>query len=175
MVSEKWATCRGMGLSFGYNRNEEVAEFLSVKELVETLVDVVSKNGNLLLNVGPEADGTIPEPQRRRLEGLGNWLKVNGEAIFDTRPWQLAQAETTEGGRVRFTAKDDVIYLILLDRPQRDEVTLKGVPFENVTSIRFLPNDQSLNFKLEPNDLEFQLPNPWEESEADVFQLDGRD
>jgi len=76
MVSEKWETCRGIGLSFGYNQNEDVADFLSVKALVETLVDVVSKNGNLLLNVGPAADGSIPEPQRRRLEGLGNWLKV---------------------------------------------------------------------------------------------------
>ena len=86
LIAKKWETCRGLGYSFGYNRNETAAHMLSVNELVQMLVDIVSKNGNLLLNVGPMADGTISALQVERLEGLGAWLAVNGEAIFGTRP-----------------------------------------------------------------------------------------
>jgi len=68
---------------------------------------VVSKNGNLLLNVGPMADGTIPALQRERLEGLGAWLDVNGEAIFGTRPWHVAEGSGSGEMPVRFTQKLD--------------------------------------------------------------------
>ena len=59
-------------------------------------VDIVSKNGNLLLNVGPMADGTIIEIQAQRLLNLGKWLQINGEAIYDTRPWLRAEGDTEE-------------------------------------------------------------------------------
>jgi alpha-L-fucosidase len=68
------------------------------------LVDIVSKNGNLLLDVGPEADGTIPSVQMDRLETLGAWLAQNGEGIYGSRPWKRAEGETAEGLKVRFTA-----------------------------------------------------------------------
>ena len=87
LTAQKWEASRGIGQSYGYNQAELADDHLSVTELVHLLVDIVSKNGNLLLNVGPRADGTIPRLQLQRLEGLGAWLATNGEAIFGTRPW----------------------------------------------------------------------------------------
>ena len=72
IVAKKWETCRGIGYSFGYNQVENDLQLLSSRELIHLLIDVVSKNGNLLLNVGPKADGTIPENQLQRLTDLGN-------------------------------------------------------------------------------------------------------
>ena len=81
-ISEKkWEECRGLGRSFGYNRAEGEAETIAPADLIALLVDIVSKNGNLLLDVGPEADGTIAPVQMERLKELGTWLKQNGEAI----------------------------------------------------------------------------------------------
>lgn len=148
-ISEKkWETCRGIGFSFGYNRREDVSEFLSVEELIESFVDIVSKNGNLLLNVGPKADGTIPEGQRSRLEGLGQWLEVNGEAMFETRPWKIASTETTTGERVRFTTKGEKIYLILLDTPQNEKIVIENLPLISPKEITSLATGEELTFKV---------------------------
>ena len=68
---EKWETCRGLGYSFGYNKVEGPEQTIKEDELIHLLIDVTSKNGNLLLNVGPQADGTIPEIQAERLRALG--------------------------------------------------------------------------------------------------------
>ena len=103
--AEKWEAVRGIGHSFGYNRQETDEQLLSLTELVHLFVDIVSKNGNLLLNVGPTAEGKIPDNQRERLEGFGHWLDINGEAIFGTRPWTQAEAKTLDGIPVRFTRK----------------------------------------------------------------------
>ena len=110
----KWEECRGLGRSFGYNRAEGEAETIAPDELIHLLVDIVSKNGNLLLDVGPEADGTIPPVQMSRLQALGAWLQQNGEAIYGTKPWKRAVGETAEGIPVRFTQKDSAVYATLL-------------------------------------------------------------
>jgi alpha-L-fucosidase len=116
ITAKKWESCRGLGFSFGYNRVEGPKEVIAADKLVALLADIVSKNGNLLLNIGPRPDGSISEIQLDRLHALGRWLKVNGEAIFDTQPWVRASAGT-EGPDVRFTQKDDTLYAILLARP----------------------------------------------------------
>jgi alpha-L-fucosidase len=93
ITEKKWESVRGIGNSFGFNREEGPDEYLSAKELVHSFVDIVSKNGNLLINVGPRADGSIPEIQAERLRALGAWLDVAGEAIYGTRPkssWTLS-------------------------------------------------------------------------------------
>ncbi|MEJ7762360.1 MAG: alpha-L-fucosidase, partial [Thermomicrobiales bacterium] len=118
ITPEKWEATRGIGFSFGFNRNEGVDAMISVPDLVHLLIDVVSKNGNLLLNVGPMADGTIPDGQRDRLEALGTWLRTNGEAIHGTRPWRLAEGTTGEGIPIRYTRKEDALYAILLGQPE---------------------------------------------------------
>ena len=121
---EKWEATRGMGNSFGYCRNEGEHELLDQDELVRGFADIVSKNGNLLLNVGPTGDGDIPQAQLDRLTALGSWLRTNGEAIHGTRPWRRGTAVTGECVDIRFTCRDDAIYAILLGAPGTPRVTL---------------------------------------------------
>lgn len=83
-----WAECRGLGRSFGLNRNEDIANYLTSEDLISHFVKLVAAGGGMTLNVGPAADGTIPLIQQERLLDLGRWLKINGEAIYDSRPWK---------------------------------------------------------------------------------------
>ena len=84
--SDKWELIRGVGHSFGYNQMETEEDFLSGLDLVWMLVDTVSKNGNLLLNIGPKPDGSIPREQYNVLTYLGEWMEYAGEGIYGSRP-----------------------------------------------------------------------------------------
>jgi len=116
---EKWEACRGIGHSFGYNEAENEDDHLTGEELIHSFVDIVSKNGNLLLNVGPKADGTIPEIQVERLRALGEWLDVNGAAIFGTRPWAVAEDDGA-AVEVRYTHRDGDLFAVALEWPGED-------------------------------------------------------
>jgi alpha-L-fucosidase len=156
----KWETVRGLGYSFGYNRNETAEHMLSVAQLVHMLADIVSKNGNLLLNVGPMADGTIPPLQRERLESLGRWLAVNGEAIFGTRPWRTAEGETGDGLPVRFTQKNGGLYAILLGTPSGAEVRFPGLRFGPGTRAALLGLPAPLTVDAAASSVRFSGPIP---------------
>ncbi|WP_129113963.1 alpha-L-fucosidase [Halegenticoccus tardaugens] len=119
---EPWEGNRGIGHSFGYNAGEDEDDHLSREELIQSFVDIVSKNGNLLINVGPKADGTIPDIQKDRLQALGEWLDVNGEAIFGSRPWLVAEDDVSDT-KVRYTHHDGDLYAIALGWPG-DKLTL---------------------------------------------------
>ncbi|MFF2484910.1 alpha-L-fucosidase [Microbacterium sp. NPDC058062] len=113
IVAEPWESTRGLGYSFGYNQAEDASHSLSGAALIRLLADVVSKNGNLLINVGPRADGSIPELQERAMRELGAWLRRDGDAIYATRPWVRAYEET--GAPRAYTAAEGVVNVIALD------------------------------------------------------------
>jgi alpha-L-fucosidase len=114
-ASHPWEENRGMGFSYGYNRNEPLSNYRTGRELVWMFVDTVSRGGNLLLNIGPRADGKIPEIMQQRLKEMGDWLAVNGEAIYGTRAWTRS-AQWTTGTRPEqsfgeFRVKYDILEL----------------------------------------------------------------
>jgi alpha-L-fucosidase len=113
-------------------------QVIAPDKLVALLVDIVSKNGNLLLNVGPRADGTISDIQLDRLQKLGTWLRVNGEGIFGSRPWQQAAANADDGTDIRFTQKGDALYVFFLTRPAGSKLSIHGVQGEAGTKAEIL-------------------------------------
>jgi alpha-L-fucosidase len=158
ILPTKWEECRGLGRSFGYNRAEGEAETIAPDELIYLLADIVSKNGNLLLDVGPEADGTIPPVQMERLRALGAWLRQNGDAIYGTRPWIRAIGETTDGLGIRFTRKQDDAFAILLGTPKQSSVTLKDVSAKTGSDIYLLGYPKPLSWSASAGNLQIQLP-----------------
>jgi alpha-L-fucosidase len=135
--------------SWGYVHKRD---YKTVKSLVGDLVDIVSKNGALLLNIGPRPDGTIPQEDEEILLGIGRWLQVNGEAIYSTRPWkifgegptQIAEGAFTDTKRtdftsqdIRFTTRGDILYAIVLASPENGKVVIKSLG----TSTNLLPRE----------------------------------
>ena len=136
----KWEASRGIAHSYGYNQNEPEEDYLTSDELVDSLVDIVSKNGNLLLDVGPRGDGTIPELQQQRLLDIGRWLNVNGEAIYGTTYFNHAEQPGSEVG-VRYTMKDGALYATALERPGERLTLGADLPVDGSSRITLLGSD----------------------------------
>jgi alpha-L-fucosidase len=154
-------------------------EFKSVTTLVHDLVDVVSKNGNLLLNVGPKPDGTIPDEVTNRLLGLGNWLTTNGEAIYGTRHWHaygegstiVVEGHMREGEDkpftaqdIRFTSRDQVLYAICLGWPGESAVIKSlgsGSPVsaDQIVSMEMLGSSERLDWSQHEDGLHITTPS----------------
>jgi alpha-L-fucosidase len=117
IAEHKWETCRGIGNSFGYNQFEGDDDYQKADDLIRLLADLVSKNGNLLLNVGPRADGSLHPKQVQALEGIGAWLTANGESIYGARPWKRFSDVGENGSEVRYTSKGETIYAIVIKLP----------------------------------------------------------
>lgn len=121
-ATHAWEENRGLGHSYGFNRNEDLADYATGRRLLLTLIDTVSRGGNLLLNVGPTVDGRIPVIMQDRLEFLGQWLRHNGEAIYGTRTFREG-AQWSAGRRqeldtsTNYRAKYDVEALTLTPAP----------------------------------------------------------
>ncbi len=121
-ATHPWEENRGLGHSYGFNRNEDLADYATGRRLLLTLIDTVSRGGNLLLNVGPTADGRIPVVMQDRLAYLGQWLRHNGEAIYGTRTFRDG-AQWTTGRRqevdtsTNYRAQYDVEKLALHPAP----------------------------------------------------------
>lgn len=154
--SIKWQSSGGMAHSYGFDRTEDnLGRYKTSEKLIETLIDVVSKNGNFLLAVGPTPEGTFTEVQKNRLESIGQWLQTNGEAIYETRPW------TQFGyGDVRFTVKENDLYVLFLNKPNSG-FKVEGLQPKDGSKITFLGSHKLVDWKIENGSLFLspELPN----------------
>jgi len=157
--------------SWGYVAKQE---YKTAGDLIGDLIDVVSKHGALLLNIGPKADGTIPEAEQQILRQIGGWLKVSGEAIYGTRPWKVFGEGPTEvpegaftdtnrsaftGQDIRFTANGDVLYAIALAWPDK-EMLVKSLAgsAETVKLVTLLGHEGPLDFEASDGGLVVKMP-----------------
>ncbi|MFB8265904.1 alpha-L-fucosidase [Streptomyces sp. NPDC055955] len=145
-VVAKWESSRGLDpYSYGYNAETPDDRYMSTEEVVHSLVDIVSKNGNFLLDIGPRADGTIPEIMQTRLRETGHWLKTNGEAIYDTTYWsRMAQL----GEDLRFTVRPNkAFYIHSLAEPGAQLTVEAAVPVRPGDKVTLLGHDRPLNWR----------------------------
>jgi alpha-L-fucosidase len=187
-----WEESRGMGFSYGYNRAERLEDYHTGRELVTMLVDIVSRGGNLLLDIGPNADGTIPVIMQERLEQIGSWLRMNGDAIYGTRPWkstrQWSEGEVPKVGyNAEFQAEYDVTKQTEKPQPGKAAIeaffTTKGddlfailprwpgssLLLRDVTGVRvvtLLGSDAPVTFKASKDGVTVELPDLPEELRA---------
>jgi len=136
--TKPFEVCRGIGTSFGYNQLEDESTYLDATALIRLLIDVVADGGNLLLNVGPMASGEIPFAQQQRLLSIGQWLRVNGAAVYGSRPHPASRLVTAEGHAVRLTrGPDGATYAVVLGRPATSEVRIAGLPQGRVSLLGY--------------------------------------
>ena len=148
-----WEECRGIGNSFGYNRAETLKDYSEPARLVHLLIDCVSRGGNLLLDIGPTADGRIPVIMEERLLQMGEWLEVNGDAIYGTRPWKVS----SESGGIRYTARGDTVYAICLDRLE-SRIVLNSPKPTKQTSAVLHATGAALKWKSASGKMQIEIP-----------------
>lgn len=136
----KWEACQSVDpFSFSYNAATTDDEYRSTTDLIHTLIDIVAKGGNFLLNVGPRADGSIADPISQRLLEIGAWLKVNGRAIYDTQPFNFLPEVHTSEVNVLFTRTSKALYVISLIEPRTPTFIIPAIlPVLPQDSIVFL-------------------------------------
>jgi len=151
-----WEESRGVGGSYGYNRAENLENYSTSQQLILELIDIVSRGGNLLLNVGPAADGQIPVIMQQRLSDIGEWLKVNGDAVYGTRKRKISK-ETNEGIDIFFTQKANSIYAVFTKWPEKSlEINLEaGTSVKNVSMIGV---EKKMQWKVSNNKLSVTIP-----------------
>ena len=188
--AEYWQTDTSISnKSWGYIEGDS---FKSPQAIIQQLADIVSKNGNLLLNFGPRSDGTIPGEVQQVLRDIGGWLQVNGEAIYDTRPWKIfgegptkvvegsfhdtdSQAYTSED--FRFTSKGKNVYAIELALTTGGKTTIRALglgktePQQKVSSVTLLGSPQTLHFKQDSEGLHIDLPEQSSAKYACAFRI----
>ena len=176
-----------MGYSYGYNRMETVKDYHTDRELLLMLIDIVSRGGNLLLDIGPTADGRIPVIMEERLTQIGDWLGSNGEAIYGTRQWKhsrqwsqgnvpkmeekefraeyditkMVDAPPSGFARVEafLTTKADAIYAIVPRRPTAD-VVVDDVESSGTPRVTLLETGQPVQASVAGRRLTIRVPAP---------------
>ena len=174
--------------SWGYIEHDT---FKTPEFIVHQLVDIVSKNGNLLMNIGPRSDGTIPDEVQHVLLDVGSWLKVNGDAIYGTRPWttygegptkvaagsfQDTKTQEYTAEDFRFTTKGNNLYAIELAWPSGTEAVIHSVAGNalkgrQIQSVALLGSSAPLTYKLQADGLHIQLPSKPTQGYAYAFRI----
>ena len=177
VIEDKWEVCETMHEGWAWT---ESAAWRDVGDLVRLLVDVVSKNGNLLLNVGPRPDGTFSQEEIDRLQALGRWLEINGEAIYGTRPYEPASTEIAyvpdidwdnpgdtwedlrsliaPNGQLRFTRRGQVAYAITLGWPEDGVIRLEDVRLRAHATVSMLGVNEPLQWEDRNGSVHIELP-----------------
>jgi len=184
-----WQTDTSVGNeSWGYIEHDT---FKTPDFIVHQLADIVSKNGNLLLNIGPRSDGTIPDEVQQTLLGVGGWLKVNGEAIYGTRPWtsygegptkvaagsfQDTKTQNYTAEDFRFTTKGNNLYAIEMAWSSGSDALIHSISQEalkgrQIQDVTLLGSDAKLTYKIGPDGLHIQLPAKPSEGFAYAFRI----
>ncbi|MFV8346992.1 alpha-L-fucosidase [Flavobacterium sp. ZB4P13] len=147
-----WETCMTMGNSWSYVPNDV---YKPANEIIEKLVDVVSKGGNYLLNIGPGPDGELDPVAYQRLKEVGNWIKTNGEAIYGSRMFTVFG----EGEKTRYTQTKDghAKYIFLFDFPKGKQLLTK-ITFSKNTKLELLGSKSKLSWKQNGNAVEVSIP-----------------
>ena len=148
-----WESCMTMNGTWGYRESD--LNWKSDTTLIWNLVETASKGGNFLLNVGPTAEGLIPQASMDRLRSMGNWLHINGEAIYGTRECQIPE----QGKNLRFTQSRDgkTLYAVHLGRPGR-EIEIRGLSVLPDSKVFLLASDEPLRWKSEGDLLKIEMP-----------------
>lgn len=149
-----WEECRGIGGSFGFNRFETTEHYMTSAQCVETLVEKVSRGGNLLLNIGPQANGLIPVIMQERLLDMGTWLGINGEAIYGTTAWRNRPKNMRET-HIYFSKKPDALFAICARWPQTPLVIS---PISKVDSVTLLGSSIPISYTCADGKLTIQMP-----------------
>ena len=171
----KWEATRGIGHSYGYAANEPLSNVISPAELIHSFVDGVSKNGNLLLNIGPRADGSVQPEHEVPLRALGAWLRANGEAIFGTRPWDNAEGIAHSAGTefpVRFTTNGDRLFATILGPLSVGEFAIDGLGGREAAGLRVLATGDMVPATVANGRLSASFPELLP-AEAHAFQILG--
>ena len=156
----EWQVDSKIGSTWGYTTEMHVG---SAASIVSTLVDIVSKNGTLLLNLSPRSDGTFPQDQQETLLSVGKWLSVNGEAIYDTHNW-IKFGEGGQGSpKIRFTVKGDVLYAIIVGKWPGASIEITSLakdqaPSGKVSSVSLLGASGALTYSQDASGLKINLP-----------------
>lgn len=177
--------------SWGYVTNHT---YRDANSLIDDLMDIISKNGSLLLNIGPKPDGTIPEPEVALLGEIGDWLKINGEAVYNTRPWKTFGEGSTfvvdgrhandaekyrtdfNSSDIRFTQNDNNLYATMLAWPGNNEsVTIRSVNQANIVNtikgVQLLGYDGKIDFIQKSEGLVITLPASSPSKHAQVLKI----
>jgi alpha-L-fucosidase len=155
LVEKKWENALTVdATSWGFNRNASYTDYLTTEYFIHQLIETVALNGNMLLNVGPAADGTISPIFFERLFGIGEWLTVNGDAIYATRPWKVCQKETN----VYYTTREDTLYAIVTAWPQGNRLVLRNPKTTGKTRVQMLGWNKPLEWTLLENGIEIRVP-----------------
>ena len=166
-------------------------EYKTAASIIHDLIDIVSKNGALLLNIGPRADGSIPEGDQKILRSIGKWLSVNGESIYGTRPWKVygegptrvPTGSFTDTNRleftaedIRFTQRDGALYAVVLSTESRSIRirslgTTLGLDSRTIARVSILGSGD-VSFEATPGALIVELPNELPSSDAVAIKVE---